>query len=227
MIWFCGDPHGQFEHIIRMVKANRPDAVVLLGDMECSLPLERLLGPIIDMTEIWFIPGNHDCDDSSFWKNLTQSSLANRNLHGRVAEIDGKRVAGLGGVFDRPVWWPSENIEGPQNYQDLETSLRLRKLSPEHLESRLLRYSASIFPEDYFSLAMERADILVCHEAPDCHPYGFVEINELAQFVGATKVFHGHHHEHKAYENSLALCGFEAYSVGLRGIVDEQGRVIC
>ena len=33
-IFFCGDCHGRFEHIIAAVQEHRRDAVILLGDME-------------------------------------------------------------------------------------------------------------------------------------------------------------------------------------------------
>lgn len=39
MIWFLGDVHGRFDHVIRLVKNHRPEAVVFLGDLEFSLPL--------------------------------------------------------------------------------------------------------------------------------------------------------------------------------------------
>ena len=40
MILFCGDPHGYFEHIIEAVQALRPEAVILLGDLQPKRPLE-------------------------------------------------------------------------------------------------------------------------------------------------------------------------------------------
>ncbi|WP_328284603.1 MULTISPECIES: metallophosphoesterase [Pseudomonas] len=54
MIWFLGDVHGRFDHVIRLVKLHRPKAVVFLGDLECSLPLDMILRPILELTEIWF-----------------------------------------------------------------------------------------------------------------------------------------------------------------------------
>ena len=103
MIWFLGDPHGRFDHIISLVKLHQPAAIVFLGDLECGLPLNVILKPILDLTQIWFIHGNHDTDTQAHWDNLTQSGLGHRNLHGRVVEIDGVRIAGLGGTFESPV----------------------------------------------------------------------------------------------------------------------------
>lgn len=40
MIWFLGDVRGRFDHVIMLVKFHRPESVVFLGDLECSLPLD-------------------------------------------------------------------------------------------------------------------------------------------------------------------------------------------
>lgn len=226
MLWFAGDPHGQFGHIIRAVKANPPAALILLGDLECSLPLDRILSPILDLTEVWFIPGNHDCVDELYWRNLVECGLEHRNLHGRVVEIDGLKVAGLGGVFDQAVWLPGHSDSTHQNYADMVCSLAARKESLEVFASRCLRYKASIFPDDFFGLAMQMADVLVTHQAPRFHHYGFPEIDELAQSLGVTHLFHGHYHEDMRYPDSLKASGFEGYSVGFRSIVDLTGQVI-
>jgi len=226
MIWFAGDPHGRFEHIINAVRSQEPEAVILLGDMECSLPLDMILRPILDLTQVWFIPGNHDADSTQYWDNLIHSGLADRNLHGRVVEIDGHRVAGLGGIFETPVWMPGYSTDGPQNYHEMVDSLRQRREPADIFDSKCQRYKASIFPDDYFLLAMDRADILVTHQAPSFHRYGFEAIDELAGFWGARQLFHGHYHEDERYAGSLHQAGFEGYSVGFRSIVDLTGNLI-
>ena len=60
MILFCGDPHGQFSHIIEAVHEHQPKAVILLGDLQAQRPLEVELADILTRAEIWFIHGNHD-----------------------------------------------------------------------------------------------------------------------------------------------------------------------
>ena len=60
MILFCGDPHGQFSHIIEAVHEHPPKAVILLGDLQAQRPLEVELADILTRAEIWFIHGNHD-----------------------------------------------------------------------------------------------------------------------------------------------------------------------
>lgn len=116
MILLFGDPHGRFDHVHSVVAACRPAALILLGDIEAKRPLEMELAPIADLTQIWFIHGNHDTDSDAFHDNLFCSSLRERNLHGRVVEIDGKRVAGLGGVFRGHVWMPPQ----PPSYRSPE-----------------------------------------------------------------------------------------------------------
>ena len=98
-IFFCGDMHGSFEHITQAVHEHRPDAIVLLGDLQAQRPMEIEPAEILDKTEIWLIHGNHDTDSEADHDHLFGSTLAGRNLHGRVQTIAGVRIAGLGGVF--------------------------------------------------------------------------------------------------------------------------------
>lgn len=177
LILFCGDPHGHFGHIIEAVQEHQPAAVILLGDLQAQRPLEVELALILDKTEVWFIHGNHDTDSEADHDNLFGSKLANRNLHGRVVEIAGQRIAGLGGV---------------------------------------------IFPVDYERLQKQRADILVTHEAPSSHPHGFA-IDELASRMGVSKAIHGHHNDQLDYSAERTRLGFNAFGVGFRGIIDQDG----
>jgi predicted phosphodiesterase len=96
-IFFCGDVHGNFEHLIQAVREHWPAALILLGDVQAQRPLELELAPILDETELWFVHGNHDSEQD--YDNLFGSSLASRNFHGKVIEVAGVRIAGLGGIF--------------------------------------------------------------------------------------------------------------------------------
>lgn len=222
MILFLGDPHGRFEHIIEAVQARRPAAVVLLGDIQSERPIDQVLGAILDLTEVWFIHGNHDTDTDEYHDHLFGSALAERNLHGRVAQVGGLRIAGLGGVFRGQVWMPP----APPNHA-----------SPEAFASRCGRgnlwrggvprkHRSTIFPSDVEGLRGQRADILVSHEAPSAHPYGFQAIDTLARNLGVGRVFHGHHHDCRDYRGCRQRLGFEVCGVGLRGITDLDGRVL-
>lgn len=222
VILFCGDMHGQFDHVIEAVQAHRPTAVILLGDMQAQRPLEAELAPILDLTEVWFIPGNHDTDSDADHDNLFDSALADRNLHGRVVEISGVRVAGLGGVFRGQVWSPPApcSFETPRQYLTSGgKGIRWRDGLPR-------KYRSSIFPADYQRLAGQRADILVTHEAPSAHPHGFAAIDELARSLRVTRSFHGHHHDRLDYSAERTRLGFSAFGVGLRGITDQDGLVV-
>lgn len=74
-ILFCGDPHGEFNPILQAVSLHRPDAVILLGDMTLERPLHIELAPILNQTQIWWIPGNHDTDSERYYDNLYSSEL--------------------------------------------------------------------------------------------------------------------------------------------------------
>lgn len=193
MILVCGDPHGEFEHIIQRVQQAKPAAVIMLGDQCLSQPFEQTFASILGLTDIWFIHGNHDTDEVRYHDHLFASS--ERNLHGRVVEIDGHRVAGLGGIFRNQVWYPPE----PPKYstrQDFQTHCGKGNLWRGGLPRK---HRSSIFPEDIEALQGLKADILVTHEAPGEHPYGFQTIDELAQSLGATTIIHGHHHDPFSY----------------------------
>ncbi|PXB67348.1 metallophosphoesterase, partial [Pseudomonas aeruginosa] len=183
MIYLCGDTHGSFDHIIDVVGQDRPAAVVFLGDLQAQRPLEIELATILDKTEVWFIHGNHDTDSEADYDNLFGSALADRNLHGRVVEIDGLRIAGLGGIFRGQVWAPPSQWlhERPEDFAARcgKGNLWRGGLPRKH--------RSSIFPADYFGLVGQRADILVTHEAPSSHPHGFDAIDELGRSLGVTK----------------------------------------
>ncbi|GAC1405728.1 MAG: metallophosphoesterase [Burkholderiaceae bacterium] len=221
-IFFCGDVHGRFQHVIEAVREHKPAAVVFLGDLQAPQALDHVLAEILHLTDIWWIHGNHDTDSDADYDHLFGSTLADRNLHGRVVEIAGVRIAGLGGIFRGQVWTPPGQFafETPEDFTARcgKGNLWRGGLPRKH--------RSSIFPCDYFRLAGERADILVTHEAPSCHPHGFAQIDELARSLGVRATFHGHHHDRLDYGSHRERLGFDAVGVGFCGITDEDGRVI-
>jgi hypothetical protein len=110
-LMFFGDPHGDLDSVIAAVEHFRPEAIVLLGDIQARRPLHIELAPILGLTEVWFIHGNHDTDTVEDFDNLFGSQIATRNLHGRIVEIAGFKVAGLGGIFRSKIWDPRRPIE--------------------------------------------------------------------------------------------------------------------
>jgi len=217
-ILFAGDPHGDFRPLMAAVKAYRPEAIILLGDMGLEAPLEVTLKDIVDLTQIYFIPGNHDYDREDWYSNLFGSSLSANNLDGRVVEIAGVKIAGLGGVFKGKVWHPKAGVRWSRRED-------LLHFSPSNVIKNGLRrhHEAAIWYEDYEHLAEQKADVLVVHEAPSCHRYGFCELDELAEVMGAKLVVHGHHHAH--YIDWLPN-GIKVFGTPIQGVVDMEGNVV-
>lgn len=224
-IIILGDNHGRFNKIVQTVIAERPDAVISVGDIMGDKnihPLEQELKQILSLTEFWWIPGNHDTDSDAAYDGLFGSALAERNFSGQVVTIAGLRVAGLGGVFRGKVWMPPADAV----YESEKDFLR-RSGKVSHWRGGLPRqHRSTIFPDTYYGLARKRADLLITHEAPSCHPHGFAAIDDLARALGVRAAFHGHHHDCLDYSRSWDKLGFQAFGVGLRGITDSHGTVI-
>ena len=218
-IWFCGDTHGCFDHLLEAAQAHQPAAIILLGDIQSDLPLHQQLSELAELTQVWFIHGNHDTGSVNHYDNVFSGPWAGRNLHGRVVEIAGKRIAGWGGVFRGQVWFP------PTPWRFVNPEALLAKLPDrDHWRNGLpLKHRSTIFPSEIAKLATEKADILVTHEAPSAHPHGFAVLDELAQYLGVKQSFHGHHHDSLDYQAEWPRLGFQAFGVGFRGITDEQG----
>lgn len=221
MIFFAGDPHGHFNPLLRVVALAHPHAVILLGDYDLPVPLDEALLPILDQTEIAWIPGNHDGDRDEWYDRLFGSSLAPANLNGCVRTIGGVRVAGLGGVFREGIWHPGATDPAPR-YKTREACLRATPRQNWWRGGLPRKHRVSIFWEDYERLWDKRADILVCHEAPSTHRHGFAVLEELAQSLQASLIVHGHHHTDYA---AVTPSGIRVLGVGLAGVTDESGRI--
>jgi predicted phosphodiesterase len=196
---FVGDPHGFFSSIISAVERYEPEAIVLLGDLQPRAALQVELASILDKTDVWFIHGNHDTDSDEDFDHLFGSELADRNLHGRVQEIAGYRVAGLGGVFRQKIWDPAQpSSSAPFRSRDdlLRHARRGRATAHDGWRGGYARkHHSSIFPDEIDALSLQSADILVTHEAPSAHPRGFQVLDDLAIALGVRLLVHGHHHK--------------------------------
>lgn len=221
-IFLCGDVHGHFQHVIDAVREHTPAAIVLLGDIQAKKPLERELEWILDETEVWFIHGNHDTDSEGDYDNLFGSQLEGRNLDGRVVDVAGVLIAGLGGIFRGQVWRPPDE----PNYRSAADFARIQGAGNRWRDGLALKHRSSIFPDDYDRLAGLRADVLVTHEAPGVHPHGFDAIDQLARKMQVSTTFHGHHHDRLDYSSRWDLLGHKAYGVGFCGITALDGTVI-
>lgn len=217
-ILFAGDPHGHFQPLITAVHQYQPQAVVLLGDFDLDQPLEIALAEIAGLTEIWWIAGNHDFETPAKYRNLFHSALASNSLHLKVTEIAGVRIAGLGGIFMGRVWYPPQlpKWTNKQHYlSSLKPHLQLGDLP--------LKYQCAIWHDEFHSLAQLKADILVSHEAPGSHRYGFHAISELAAEMGVKQIFHGHLHENysKTVKHNIQVIG-----VANAAVADLAGNVV-
>lgn len=228
MILFCGDPHGEFDHILRAAEVVRPQAVVLLGDLESTRPLSEVLAPIREIT--WLIHGNHDTDTPSTFKNLWLDSMADRNLDGRVVTLPGGlRVAGLGGVFREAVWYPAAGSrrQGKPSFKNANEHAARTPRQDRCEGMQHIKHWSSIYPDVLDRLADQHADVLVTHEAPGYHPYGFKVLDTLAQQMHVRMVIHGHQHDRLDSSEHWAQQGFKTFGVGLRGIsaISPDGEV--
>lgn len=226
MMLFCGDPHGRFDHIVRAALEHNASAVILLGDMEAERPLHEELEAIKE--RVWLIHGNHDTDTEAAWTHVWNSQLAGRTLHGQVVTLPGgARVAGLGGVFRQQVWHPDPGSpgRGAPMHRSPQEHARVTPRQDRWGGMQTRKHWSSIYPAVVDHLANQRADILVTHEAPGYHPYGFEILDTLAQSMGVKVVIHGHQHDCLDSSARWSQQGFASHGVGLRGItaVDATG----
>lgn len=215
-IWFVGDVHGYFRHLARTLEqaAQRPAWVVFAGDIDINVPFGELLAPIRSIDEsvrFAFVHGNHDADSYERWEALHDPDGAVA-LHGQVVNLAGVLVAGLGGHFVGRVWVPpAEPVFASKKAALNRGAFQYRggqRLSPV--------YQAAIYQDELERLAKKRADILITHEAPSCHPHGFEALDGLARSLRAVRAFHGHHHDDRTaeYRAHRERLGFD--TVGLR-----------
>lgn len=216
-LMFCGDPHGKFNQILRSAEKHRPDGVILLGDnlgeSHSTLTLQEELQAIWDCT--WFIHGNHETDFESTTRLMLADSA--KNLHGRVLDIAGVKIAGLGGVFRGQIWMPGQDpkYRSYQEYKAAADAKRPPRIRHEsHAEDR--KHLSSIFIDECESLARLNADILVTHEACSAHQYGFTAIEDLARSMEVKFHFHGHLHENIDYSEHAGRLGFLSRGVAIR-----------
>ncbi|MBK1669031.1 hypothetical protein CKO28_13415 [Rhodovibrio sodomensis] len=211
-VLFYGDPHGEWRPLFRACEIEAPDAVVLMGDMDLDEPLSDKVRPLTDAgVAVHWIAGNHDGDRTEWHDRLFHGGLEGGNLNARVADLGGVRVAGLGGVFRSKIWHPLDG-DGTVRFATRAEYLAIQKPQARWRGGMPLKQRVSIFYEDFDALAGKRADVLVTHEAPSCHPYGMGEFDDLARSLGASLIVHGHHH--RPYEDRLP-CGIEVLGTGL------------
>ncbi len=234
---FIGDVHQNWHHVEAGLAAlpQKPRAAILLGDIQCDRPLDELAAPLLAAgVAVHWIHGNHDNDGGpEMWANLADPARNPRTaagaLHGRVREIEGVRIAGLGGTFRPRVWAPPAP---PRLHGRVELVDDLATLGSGYGPGQIaaLRHSlstAAIWPEDIAALTALKADILVTHEAPSSHPAGNAVMDALARAMGARMIVHGHHHvaSHAEAHDGLRVMGVaSAWGAALDGRVLWEGE---
>lgn len=204
-VLFAGDPHGNFSPILRACAALQPGTLVLVGDCDCDRPLPAILAPVLGAGwDLRWILGNHDTETEALFTNLVDA-FPSGDIGTRVAEVGGVRLAGLPGVFKPRVWYPRPDLDGapadPPGFRTRLDFLEAIGVQAGWQGGLPLWHRDTIFPEDFDRLRTLRFDVLVTHEAPSSHRFGFPVIDELAQACGARLIVHGHHHE--SYQATL------------------------
>ena len=230
---FIGDIHQNWHHVEAGLAAlpTLPHAAVLLGDIECALPLDQMAAPLLDRgVDVYWIHGNHEYDAGhEMWANLAaperNPQTAAGALHTRVAGIAGLRVAGLGGTFLPQVW---RGNAPPKLHRRDQLAADLTVSRPDLDPPRAAAFAhflatTAIWPEDIAALAAQEADVLVTHEAPSSHPAGVGALDDLARAMGARVIVHGHHH---VTSHARAADGLRVLSVGAAWAVGLNGDVV-
>lgn len=231
-LWFVGDVHGEFRHIEAALKAareanKRPTWLVFLGDLDIDRqPLRVILEPMLALSpglRVAFIHGNHDADSYAHWECLHDCGVAVA-LHGQVAELDGIRVAGLGGNFLGRVWKPPSK----PTFTHKAAAMKRGAYGWRNGQRPSPKFHGAIYPDEVAALEPQRADILVTHEAPSCHPYGWDTLDQLARNMGVLRTFHGHTHDDlsETYATQREQLGFDARAVDFRCIKNGLGEIV-
>lgn len=192
-VLFYGDPHGAFVPLNRACQAERPDAVVIVGDLELEIPLSGYLEPLREARiPVRWMLGNHDTDTRELFEFIWDDHRSG-NLHACFAHLGGLNVAGLGGVFRERVWYPRDHMATPVHATRRDY---VRRPGYHRFRGGLwIRDRDTIFPEDLVALGKLRVDVLATHEAPTTHRHGLVGIDAAARACRARMIVHGHHHE--------------------------------
>ncbi len=182
-----GDIHGNFESV-RRIQAGHPEVAFWLcvGDVA-----DEAGGYESFDSPVHFIKGNNDGFDA-----IAEGRLP-ANVHflenGRLYEIGGIRVAGLGGTF-APTWYetPAADLPHPRKGTARATAQADRR---RHF----------VREEVVACQALERVDVFMTHEAP--RPYfvsgrdghkgidaGKTPINEVLAAMKPRLHLFGHHH---------------------------------
>jgi calcineurin-like phosphoesterase family protein len=190
------------------------DVVVACGD----LPFDYLAHLIARLdVPLVFVPGNHDPDVSGY--RTTRRGLQTRaglpeeppwppgavNADGRVVEVAGLTVAGLGGCL--------RYSEGPNQYTERQYARRARRLAA----SQRWRTARGGRPLD---LLITHAPPFGVGDAEDPPHHGIRALHRLVERTAPPLLLHGHVHPYGAATPDLSLGGTVVRNVVGRHLFD-------
>ena len=106
-------------------------------------------------------------------------------------------------MFKDNIWYPRETHGEKARFGTRAEFLRSTRPQERWKKGLPLKQRDTIFPEDVERLGKLRAEVVVTHEAPLPHRYGFAALNHLADRMGTRLLVHGHHHTSKEYTTTL------------------------
>ncbi len=204
-VLFYGDPHGRWDPLLKALGPETKE-VIILGDLADAAKdpaqVDTARRALQDVRargiKWWTISGNHDTETDEIC-DLLHDEMPGNLLDGKVVQATGMgtAIAGLGGVVRGRVW----DGRGPAQVHSPEDMIAASHPSALHRGGLPRRHRSTIFPSEVAKLGLQRADVLVSHEAPSCNRHGFSFIDRLAGDMGAGLIVHGHHH--LSYESVL------------------------
>jgi predicted phosphodiesterase len=194
--------------LTRDLKALGVEMVVACGDLPCDY-LEGLV--TLTNVPLLYVPGNHDADASHIGPDLSADDVLRPfsfrraegsfspegciNLDGRVKEVKGLRIAGLGGSM--------RYSDGPNQYTQAEMKRRALVLEARARLGSLLHARAS-----------DEIDILLTHAPPlgvgdddDPAHEGFAAFHRLVARLSPRILLHGHIHPYGRHVEEHRLNG--------------------
>ena len=215
-----GDTHGDHAHVITLAREHQPDAMIHVGDFDLEAPFTDVFAPVLEICPLYFVAGNHDFDNADYYDHLFQDT-AELNLHGRVVDVLGLRIAGLGGNFQSRIWYPPDVEARVKSRREF---LRMCGKGNWWRGGLPLKRRGAIWANEVDNLATKRADLLITHEAPGCHRYGFEALTALAHSLGARALYHGH--VHVQYDHGPDERGLTVHGVALGAAMDLEGKIL-
>lgn len=93
-----GDPHGEWEPLLRECAKKPPEAVIILGNLGLRMPLHKQLRPIFDSgILVTWIAGTND-NDSEAHHDFLWGDNPEGNLHVASRQFGRLRIGGVGGL---------------------------------------------------------------------------------------------------------------------------------